>query len=110
MAQQSYSYKIDSENGFQSNEVYEIEQDSFGFIWIGCDAGLFRYDGVDFKHYMHSNQKGRSVSKLIVDEKERLWYQNFSGQIFFIENKLKQFSLSYQKSNYKYLLSKYSVN
>lgn len=85
-AQTPFFYKLDSENGFYSNEVYEVTQDSFGYIWIGCDAGLFRYDGVDFKHYMHPNQKGRSISKLIVDNKERLWYQNFSGQIFFIEN------------------------
>lgn len=84
IAQQSYYYKIDSENGFQSNEVYEIAQDSFGFIWIGCDAGVFRYDGVNFKQYIHSEQNGRSISHLIIDKQQRVWCQNFSGQIFYI--------------------------
>lgn len=83
-AQQSYFYKIDSENGFQSNEVYEVEQDSFGFIWIGCDAGIFRFDGVNFKQYIHPKQNGRSISHLIIDDKQRVWCQNFSGQIFYI--------------------------
>lgn len=84
IAQQSYFYKIDSENGFQSNEVYEITQDSFGFIWIGCDAGIFRYDGVSFKQYIHPEQNGRSISHLIIDKKQRVWCQNFAGQIFYI--------------------------
>lgn len=84
IAQQPYYYKIDSENGFQSNEVYEIEQDSFGFLWIGCDAGVFRFDGVEFKQYIHPQQNSRSISHIIIDEKQRVWCQNFSGQIFYI--------------------------
>lgn len=84
-AQQPFSYKLDYEKGFESNEVYEIEQDSFGFVWIGCDAGIFRYDGVHFKQYVHPEQNGVSVSNLIIDEQQRVWCQNFTGQVFYIE-------------------------
>ena len=85
-AQQPFSYKLDYEKGFESNEVYEIEQDSFGFVWIGCDAGIFRYDGVYFKQYVHPKQNGVSISNLIIDEQQRIWCQNFTGQIFYIQN------------------------
>ncbi len=85
-AQQPFSYKLDYEDGFESNEVYQIRQDSFGFIWIGCDAGLFRYDGVTFKSYKHPKQNGISISSLIVDKQQRVWCQNFTGQVFFIQN------------------------
>lgn len=85
-AQQPFFYKLDDENGFQSNEVYQVEQDSFGFIWIGCDAGLFRYDGVKFKQYAHPKQNGISMSHLHIDKKQRIWCQNFAGQIFYVQD------------------------
>jgi ligand-binding sensor domain-containing protein len=86
LAQQPFFYKFDDENGFPSNEVYQIEQDDFGFIWIGCDAGIFRYDGVNFKQFIHLKQTGVSISNLKIDEQQRVWCQNFSGQIFYIQN------------------------
>jgi sensor histidine kinase YesM len=82
-AQQPFFYKVDSDMGLPSDEVYEVEQDSFGYIWIGCDAGLFRYDGVEFKAYQNSLQSGRSISRILVDDTQRIWCQNFSGQIFY---------------------------
>ncbi|MEM8523789.1 MAG: histidine kinase [Bacteroidota bacterium] len=85
-AQHPYYYKLDSENGFPSNEVYQVAQDNFGFVWIGCDAGLFRYDGLSFKQYFNAKQNGRSISHLIVDKKQRVWCQNFVGQIFYVES------------------------
>ena len=85
-AQQPFFYKVDSDMGLPSDEVYEVEQDSFGFIWIGCDAGLYRYDGVNFKAYRHNLQSGRSISHIRIGQNQRVWCQNFSGQIFYIEN------------------------
>ncbi|MEL6718909.1 MAG: histidine kinase [Bacteroidota bacterium] len=85
-AQHPYYYKIDSENGFPSNEVYQVLQDSFGFVWIGCDAGLFRYDGLSFKQYFHPQQNGRSISHLLLDREQRVWCQNFVGQLFYVES------------------------
>lgn len=84
-AQHPYYYNITDEDGLPSNEVYSIVQDNFGYIWIGCDAGLFRYDGFNFKPYTNSKQNGRSISFLQLDKKGRLWCKNFSGQIYRVE-------------------------
>lgn len=84
--QSPYYYDLSEENGLPSSEVYQTVQDDFGFIWIGCDAGLFRYDGIRFKQYSYSKENGRSISELKFDFSGRLWCQNFSGQIFYIEN------------------------
>jgi len=81
-AQDISHYKIDDNVGLPSNEVYQTLQDDFGFIWIGCDAGLFRYDGFNFKAYSCSNQNSRSVSNLKKDLDGNIWCQNFTGQIF----------------------------
>ena len=77
-----YFYRITDEEGLPSNEVYQLLQDDFGYIWIGCDAGLFRYDGFRFHAYRNSKQTSRSMSNLLLDGKGRVWCRNFSGQFF----------------------------
>lgn len=39
------------EDGLNATTTYGIAQDRDGFIWIGSDNGLFRFDGVEFKQY-----------------------------------------------------------
>jgi ligand-binding sensor domain-containing protein len=39
------------EDGLTSSFGYHVKQDLKGFIWIGGDNGLFRFDGVEFKQY-----------------------------------------------------------
>ena len=85
-AQQPYSYSITTEQGLPSREVYRIVQDDDGFIWIGCNAGLFRYDGEVFKPYRNAKQTGRAMSNLKFDPQGRLWCGSFTGQLFFVEN------------------------
>jgi two-component sensor histidine kinase len=81
-AQSAFSYTLSDENGLPSNEVYQIVQDNQGYLWIGCDAGLYRYDGNTFTSYKNALQNGRSISNLVFDAKGFLWCRNFSGQLF----------------------------
>ncbi|MBB6370321.1 histidine kinase [Chryseobacterium shigense] len=39
------------EDGLNSSYTYHLRQDKNGFIWIGSDNGLFRFDGKEFKRY-----------------------------------------------------------
>jgi ligand-binding sensor domain-containing protein/two-component sensor histidine kinase len=84
-AQHPYYYSINDEKGLPSNEVYQLIQDEFGYIWMGCDAGLYRYDGFRFKEYKSSFENGKSKSLLTTDNKGRIWCQNFNGQIYRVE-------------------------
>jgi ligand-binding sensor domain-containing protein/two-component sensor histidine kinase len=84
-AQHPVFYTIDADKGLPSNEVYQLVQDNFGYVWIGCDAGLYRYDGFTFKGYRNSGQNSRSVSSLQVDRQNRVWCRNFAGQILRVE-------------------------
>lgn len=85
-AQHPYFYTINDENGLPSNEVYCVLQDSAGFMWIGCEAGLYRYDGVSFKSYTNKKQNAKAISSLKFDSKGTLWCQNFAGQIYRVVN------------------------
>ncbi len=85
IAQRPYSYSITPEQGLPSREVYRIVQDADGYLWIGCNAGLFRYDGLEFRPFRNTKQTGRALSNLAFDREGRLWCGNFTGQIFRVE-------------------------
>ncbi|HRE75411.1 MAG TPA: histidine kinase [Flavobacteriales bacterium] len=82
LAQDPAFFRISSEQGLPSNEVYTVHQDKKGFIWIGSDAGLFRYDGFRFKRYKSSGQKSRALSGLTESNDGSIYAYSFSGQIF----------------------------
>jgi hypothetical protein len=44
-----------SEDGLSSSYTYGLSQDVNGFIWIGSDNGLFRFDGSEFKQFNNKN-------------------------------------------------------
>lgn len=43
-------------NGLTSNQVRHVVRDSMGFLWIAGDAGLLRFDGVNFSNYSQQVQ------------------------------------------------------
>lgn len=58
--------------------------DSFGFMWIGTDNGLFRFDGNHYKVYRHQEGKSESLSDnrimgLVHDIKGRIWVATANG-------------------------------
>lgn len=73
--------------GLPSNTVYDLVQDHDGYIWIGTDAGLCRYDGQYFKTY--TSEDGApdiEILDLFVDSQNRIWCNSYNGKIFFIKN------------------------
>lgn len=74
---------FDVSSGLPSNEIYSMHQDAKGFLWIGTDAGLVRYDGNIFFLLNNPNSRGVSVSGLKEDREGKIWFNNFSGQIFY---------------------------
>ncbi len=49
-------------NGLTQNAVTTIFKDSKGFVWMGTQDGLNRFDGVIFTHYKHNNLDSTSIS------------------------------------------------
>jgi signal transduction histidine kinase/CheY-like chemotaxis protein/HPt (histidine-containing phosphotransfer) domain-containing protein len=65
-------------NGLSSNVVNCILQDRFGFMWLGTDNGLNRYDGRSFILHNHNASdtnsiSGNHISTLFEDSKGRIW-------------------------------------
>jgi len=85
-AQHPYFYSLNEENGLPSNETYCLRQDSMGYIWMGCNAGLYRYNGVTYKSYANPAMNSKAISGLRFDQTGKIWCYNFTGQIFFVRN------------------------
>jgi Histidine kinase/Two component regulator propeller len=77
---------IDKSKGLPSNSVYNIFQDSRGFIWVATEEGLSRYDGYQFKTYFNPGQTSKAGSLISEDRYGRIWYENFDGYLYYVEN------------------------
>lgn len=75
----------DNTNGLPAAEANSIVQTSEGFIWIGCYAGLVRYDGNTFER-LDSTQGVNSISSLYVDAQDRLWIGTNDNGVAVMEN------------------------
>ena len=52
LAGQRYSFKeYGQDAGLTNLDVYCLMQDRTGFLWVGTENGLFRYDGRQFRAY-----------------------------------------------------------
>lgn len=53
-----------NENGLPQNSIKAIAPDQYGFIWLGTESGLVRFDGRGFKLF-NRNNTGISSSRII---------------------------------------------
>jgi len=85
-AQDPYFFKIDKTQGLPSNSVYDIFQDSRGFMWFATGNGLCRYDG-HFVNTYPGEFRGTKAGSLIAEDRfGRIWYSTFDGYLHYIEN------------------------
>ena len=54
-------FKLSIEQGLSQNSINSIIQDNEGYIWIGTQDGVNRYDGYNFKIFRHDPQLPNSL-------------------------------------------------
>ncbi|HEV2110174.1 MAG TPA: two-component regulator propeller domain-containing protein [Gammaproteobacteria bacterium] len=57
---------LGDEDGLASTNVYAVVQDPAGYMWIGTDGGLQRYDGYRFVNYSHDPRNAASLAENVV--------------------------------------------
>jgi signal transduction histidine kinase len=85
--------------GFPSTEVFDLFTDSKGFLWIGHSGGVSKYDGISFTTYSSPQQTSMRATGLLEDKHGRMWFYNFTGQIFYIENGRVNLLAAYDSKN-----------
>ncbi len=79
-----YFERITVQNGLSNNQVNCILQDQRGFIWIGTNDGLNRYDGNYFVVFRNrpgdsTSISGNMITDMLEDEKGILWITTADG-------------------------------
>lgn len=74
-AQEPRFVNYGSAQGLPSNNVYALEQDADGLLWVGTRGGLCRFDGTQFRVW---KEFGR-VNALAIDPENRLWIGTEDG-------------------------------
>jgi signal transduction histidine kinase/ligand-binding sensor domain-containing protein len=79
-ARQSWS----TEDGLPQNSVHAILQTKEGFLWVGTEGGLTRFDGLNFKVFQQANETAFTsddVCCLAKDAGNSLWIGTADGLI-----------------------------
>ncbi len=74
----------DISNGLSSNVAYAVLEDSHGFIWIGTQDGLNRFDGYDFQIYGVGAEGSKfmshsGINALLEDKDGYIWIGTEGG-------------------------------
>jgi ligand-binding sensor domain-containing protein/signal transduction histidine kinase len=71
-----------TDSGLPQNTVHSILQTRDGYLWLGTDGGLVRFDGIDFVTFDAENTpqfKSDTVYDLLQDESGALWISTAAG-------------------------------
>ncbi len=74
-------------DGLPSNQVYCVEQDRNGMIWLGTDNGLARFDGRAFRNFqVQDGIPDPEVLNLKTDYEGRLWISCFRKSVCYYKD------------------------
>ncbi len=104
LAQQLKFRHISKDDGLSQNTVTAISQDKAGFIWLGTQSSLQKYDGYRFQNYQHDHDNPFSISSGVItaisfDENDNPWLGIFPDKINFYDrdkNKFFPFTIPHQ--------------
>lgn len=71
-------------DGLPSQSLKSVVQDQQGYMWLGTQFGLSRFDGTTFTNYNTQNSPflpSNGVNKLLVDSSGLLWVGTKSGLV-----------------------------
>ncbi|MEM7660417.1 MAG: two-component regulator propeller domain-containing protein, partial [Bacteroidota bacterium] len=76
--------KLDLASGLGNPMVHQVCQDLEGFIWAATGNGLYRFDGIQWREFLHDPQDASSLSHnhiraLLVDQEGYIWAGTSGG-------------------------------
>lgn len=79
--------------GLPDDFVFQIRQDSLGYMWFATSSGLSRYDGVRFHNYdIKNGLADNTVRDLVEDKKGNIWVATANGLSCFTAGKFRNYS------------------
>ncbi|MES2332471.1 MAG: two-component regulator propeller domain-containing protein [Bacteroidota bacterium] len=100
MAQQG-DYKVFTVNdGLPSNYIYRCMEDDKGFLWIGTDAGIARFDGKHFQVFTtRQGLPDNDVLSIAKEKNGRIWVNCFKQSPAYFDETQNRFINAKEDSN-----------
>ena len=68
---------------FRQTKILKLYEEPSGFIWLGTNRGLFKYNGLNYEQIEFSdNAQEFAVTAIFEDQQNGLWIGTRSGDIF----------------------------
>ena len=84
-----------TENGLPQNTVHSIAQTNDGYVWIGTEEGLARFDGIRFTVFDKQNTpqlKSNYIRTLLADRRGALWIGTAEGLVRLLDGNFTAFT------------------
>jgi|GEM_PF-1173887 len=87
VAQHSVLRHFTVDQGLPSNEVYQIDEDTAGYLWVATDRGAVRYDGYSFENIpLGTGQSIVPTFGIFRTPSGRLYFSGYKGRIYAFRN------------------------
>jgi len=87
VAQNKPFLRFNEDDGLAGNKVKSIVKDGEGYLWVGTDNGLSKYDGQKFVNYRKGEGlPGNRIWALASDKKNRIYVGCYTDGLAIIEN------------------------
>lgn len=85
---QDYNFRnFTSSDGFTQSYVYSILQDERGYLWVGTENGLLRYNGFVFENFTTSDSLADNFISGGISDGENMWFGHINGGITYYNGK-----------------------
>ena len=85
-AQEPVMKRFTKWDGLPSNEVFDVAQSKTGFLWLGTDNGLCRFDGQNFRRYHFDGLKDEIIIR-VKTHGDTIGFLNIGRELTFIDEK-----------------------
>jgi len=76
----------DIEDGLPSNETYIFKEDQEGYLWIGTDKGVARFNGYEFKNYTtNDGLTDNTILRMASGPDGKLWMVGYNNSMCYAE-------------------------
>lgn len=81
--QMPLSEHFNDQHGLHSNTIYSLFQDSNGYLWVGTDKGVMRFNGENFEEIMHQRDYPLlEVYSIKEDQQGKIWFSTRDCRLY----------------------------
>lgn len=85
--------RFNARNGLLSDKTESVFQDKNGYIWIGTENGINRYDGYSFQSFLFAGDKNLgTIVSFVQDFRNTVWAAGSNGLFYFWDGSFHPFA------------------